>query len=142
MADQARGLRDLVEARADGRCEYCRRYQDLIGETFFEVEHIIPRARGGPTDPNNLAFACRRCNLLKGDATQALDPRTGRRVPLFNPRHDRWSDHFRRSRDKLRIYGRTATGRATVERLRLNSPAEQHARQIQRDYLSEIFPLD
>jgi len=142
MADQARRLRDLVEARADGRCEYCRRYQDLIGETFFEVEHIIPRAHGGPGHPNNLAFACRRCNLLKGDATEALDRRTGRFVPLFNPRRDRWSEHFRRSRDKLRIYGRTATGRATVERLRLNSPAEQRARQIQRDYLSEIFPLD
>jgi len=30
MADQARNLRGLVEARADGRCEYCRRYQDLL----------------------------------------------------------------------------------------------------------------
>ncbi len=142
MADQARNLRELVEARADGRCEYCRRYQDLLGETFFEVEHIIPRSQGGPTIPENLAFACRRCNLLKGGATETFDRRTGRPAPLFNPRRDLWHDHFRRSRDSLRIYGRTATGRATVERLRLNSPAEQRARQIQRDYLSDVFPLD
>ncbi|MFQ5858870.1 MAG: HNH endonuclease [Anaerolineae bacterium] len=142
MAEQFRKLRDLLEARADGRCEYCRRYQELIGETFFEVEHVIPQSQGGPTVPDNLAFACRRCNLLKGNAIEALDRRTGRLAPLFNPRRDRWSDHFRRSRDKLRIYGRTASGRATVERLRLNSQAEQRARQIQREYLSDVFPLD
>ena len=141
MAHQPPQLRDFVEARADGRCEYCRRYQDMIGATFFEVEHIIPRARGGLTVPHNLAFACRRCNLLKGDATEALDRRTGRRVPLFNPRRDRWGDHFRRSRDQVRIYGRTAIGRATVALLRFNSADEQRARQIQRDYLSAIFPL-
>ena len=82
-----------------------------------------------------------RCNLLKGDAIEALDRHTGRRVPLFNPRRDRWGDHFRRSRDQMRIYGRTAIGHATVARLRFKSVAEQRARQIQRDYLSDIFPL-
>jgi HNH endonuclease len=142
MAPSAHKLRDLVEARADGRCEYCRRYQDLVGETFFEVEHILPRSRGGLTIPANLAFACRRCNVLKGDATEALDRRTGRLVALFNPRRDSWRDHFRRSRDHLRIYGRTAIGRATIELLRWNSAGEQRIRQIQRDYLSDIFPLD
>jgi hypothetical protein len=142
MTSQTRKRRDFVEVRADGRCEYCRRYQELIGNTFFEVEHIIPRSRGGSAAPFNLAFACRRCNLLKGDAVKALDPRTGRLAPLFNPRRDRWHDHFRRSRDLLRVYGRTATGRATVQLLRLNSPTEQRARQIQQDYLAAIFPLD
>jgi hypothetical protein len=66
---------------------------------------------------------------------------TGRRVPLFNPRRDRWHDHFRRSRDQVRLYGRTAIGRATVALLRLNSVDEQRTKQIQRDYLSDIFPL-
>jgi len=71
MPPPAPKLRDLVEARADGRCEYCRRYQELVGDTFFEVEHIRPRSRGGLTIPSNLAFACRRCNLLKGDVIEA-----------------------------------------------------------------------
>lgn len=142
MAPSAHKLRDLVEARADGRCEYCRRYQDLVGETFFEVEHILPRSRGGLTVPANLALACRRCNVLKADATAALDRRTGRLVALFNPCRDNWRDHFRRSRDLLRIYGRTTTGRATCDLLRWNSAGEQRLRQIQRDYLSDIFPLD
>ena len=142
MAPSAHTLRDLVEARADGRCEYCRRYQDLVGETFFEVEHILPRSRGGLTIPSNLALACRRCNLLKGDATEALDHRTGRLVALFDPRRDSWWEHFRRSRDLLRIYGRTATGRVTIDLLRWNLSGEQRIRQIQRDYLADIFPLD
>lgn len=47
MADSLRALRDFVEARADGRCEYCRRYQEIFGETFFEIDHVIPRSKGG-----------------------------------------------------------------------------------------------
>ena len=88
MSPPAYTLRDLVEARADGRCEYCRRYQDLVGETFFEVEHILPRSRGGLTIPLNLALACRRCNVLKGYAIEAFDRRTGQFVSLFHPRRD------------------------------------------------------
>ncbi len=114
MTTSAQKLRELVEARADGRCEYCRRYQELIGETFFEVDHIIPRARGGLTIPANLAFACRRCNLFKSDVLVAIDSRTKRVVPIFHPRRDRWHNHFKRSRDLLRIYGYTAIGRATI----------------------------
>ncbi|MCE7987368.1 MAG: hypothetical protein DYG89_39885 [Caldilinea sp. CFX5] len=72
----------------------------------------------------------------------AIDPRTGRSAPLFNPRLQRWGDHFRRSRDQLRIYGRTASGRATVALLQFNPSSEQEIRQLQRDYLSTILPLD
>jgi hypothetical protein len=43
-------------------------------------------------------------------------------VPLFHPRRDRWSDHFRWTRD-CRIRGRTPTGRATVLALGMNRPA-------------------
>ena len=142
MASPSSRLRLLVEARANGRCEYCRRFQDLIGDSFFEVEHIIPLARGGRTMPTNLAFACRRCNLLKGIAITAFDQRTRQVVRLFNPRTDQWNVHFRRSRDLLRILGRTAIGRATVACLRLNDTSERRSRLIQRDYLATIFPLD
>lgn len=142
MAGSRSRLRFLVAVRADGRCEYCRRYQDLMGDSFFEVEHIIPVAHGGQTTPDNLALACRRCNLLKGAAVEAHDPRSARSARLFNPRTDRWDVHFRRSRNLLRIYGRTAIGRATVALLRLNTPGEQRARRIQRDHLGSLFPLD
>ncbi len=142
MAILIEKLRELVEARADGRCEYCRRYQEILGNSFFEVEHILPRSRGGLTIPANLAFACRRCNLFKGAIVQVIDPRTKRIVSVFHPRRDHWHDHFRRSVDQIRIYGRTAVGRATVALLRLNDRSEQRTRQIQRDYLASSFPFD
>lgn len=142
MAKREFSVRYLVDVRAGGRCEYCRRYKQMIGETFFEVEHIIPRSLGGQTTPDNLAFACRRCNLLKSDIVFAIDPRTGRSAPLFNPRLQRWVDHFRRSRDQLRIYGRTGSGRATAALLQFNTSSEQEIRQLQRDYLSAILPLN
>lgn len=135
-------LRDLVDIRAHGRCEYCRRYKAPLGETFFEVEHIFPRSRGGYTIPHNLAFACRHCNLFKSNVIDGIDARTGRSAPLFNPRTNFWADHFRRSRDLLRIYGRTPTGRVTVKLLQMNAAAKQTARRIQRDYLTDAFPLD
>ncbi len=106
--------------------EYCRRYKIMTGVLFFEVEHILPRTLGGASEPDNLAFACRRCNLLKSDKIVAIDPRTKRPAPLFNPRRDRWSEHFRRSRNLLCIYGRTATGRVTVALLQFNEASEPH----------------
>lgn len=135
-------LRIFVESRADGRCEYCRRYQEPIGGLFFEVEHIVPRSQGGLTTPENLAFACRRCNSYKAMATKAIDPESGQIVRLFHPRLDRWTDHFERSSNQVLILGRTVIGRATVARLRLNDADEVRARVIQRDYLAERFPLD
>ena len=138
----AHPLRTFVESRADGRCEYCRRYQDPIGAIFFEVEHIVPQSQGGRTVSENLAFACRHCNAYKAAATEAVDPKTGHLVRLFHPRLDKWSDHFERSPDKLLILGRTPIGRATGMHLRFNDASEQRAREIQRDYLAPLFPFD
>ena len=135
-------LRTLVESRADGRCEYCRRYQEPIGAIFFEVEHIVPRSQGGLTVGGNLAFACRHCNSYKAAATEAVDPETGEVVRLFNPRLDNWSEHFERSSDLLLILGRTPSGRATVLHLHFNAASEQRARAIHRDYLAALFPFD
>ena len=56
-------LRNLVEARAKDRCEYCRRYMEMLGDIFFEVEHIVPSSRGGSTTPENLALACHLSSL-------------------------------------------------------------------------------
>lgn len=43
-------------------CEYCG---DECGP--FEVDHIIPLARGGADDHQNMAMACKSCNRSKGD---------------------------------------------------------------------------
>ncbi|MEZ4731728.1 MAG: HNH endonuclease signature motif containing protein [Caldilineaceae bacterium] len=128
-----RTLRILVESRADGRCEYCRRWQEPLGAIYFEIEHIVPESQGGLTVGENLAFACRHCNAYKAAATEAVDPGSGHIVRLFHPRLDNCSDHFERSPDQLLILGRTPIGRATVMRLRFNDASEQRARAIHRD---------
>jgi len=50
----------------------------------------------------------------------AHDPETNKPVPLYHPRRDRWSDHFKWSEDGLTVLPLTATGRATTARLQLN----------------------
>jgi 5-methylcytosine-specific restriction endonuclease McrA len=46
------------------KCAYC-------GNTDvpLEVEHIVPKSRGGTDRVSNLTIACRTCNLTKGDQT-------------------------------------------------------------------------
>jgi hypothetical protein len=45
-----------------------------------------------------------------------------KRVPLFDPRRDRWADHFRWT-GGYRLVGRTPSGRATIAALGMNRPA-------------------
>jgi 5-methylcytosine-specific restriction endonuclease McrA len=61
----------------------------------LDIEHIIPEAAGGPTVRANLWLACHRCNEFKGDRTHATDPVSGKSVRLFNPRTQKWHEHFR-----------------------------------------------
>ena len=122
-----------VEVRARGRCEYCCMHQSLQGATFH-VEHIVPRARGGSSLPENLALACPSCNLRKSDRIEFPDPETGHLTPLFNPRADDWSKHFRW--DGYQVASLTATGRATVAALDLN-----HMRRLRIREAEELFSL-
>jgi hypothetical protein len=110
-------LRRLVIARARGRCEYCGLAQDGQ-EATFHIDHIVPRAAKGPTTANNLALACVSCSLRKEARRSALDSQTGRVVPLFHPRRQRWSRHFQWV--GVEVVGRTRSGRATVEALQMN----------------------
>jgi hypothetical protein len=58
---------------------------------------------------------------LQGLPNLGLDPMTGRRVRLFDPRRQCWSDHFAWGKDPARIVGKTPCGRATAEALQLNN---------------------
>lgn len=112
-------LRRLVTMRARGLCEYCRTPENFAPERF-SLEHIQPRAVGGPTSEGNLALACQGCNSYKSVKTTAQDPETKAVVPLFDPRRQRWREHFAWRAENLEVEGLTATGRATVALLRLN----------------------
>jgi hypothetical protein len=124
-----------VETRAEGRCEYCRMHQALQGATFY-VEHILPSSRGGVTNLDNLAWSCAGCNLRKADRIEVLDPQLGTLAPLFNPRIDRWSEHFRRQ--GYLLVGQTPVRRGTVSLLELNHPRRLLIRQAED--LFGLFP--
>lgn len=108
-----------VRAAAQNRCGYCLSPQHLV-MARLEIEHIIPLAQGGSSDESNLWLACPLCNRYKANKTTAVDPATGEIVPLFNPRTQKWSEHFRWIESGLRIVGLTPTGRATVAALHLS----------------------
>jgi hypothetical protein len=95
----------------------------------MHIEHIIPKTAGGLSIEENLWLACPACNEFKGAQTHAIDPVTGRRVRLFNPRKQKWKRHFRWSADGTEIIGKTAVGRATVVALQMNHPVSIRTRQ-------------
>ena len=80
----------------------------------------MPISKGGDSAEDNLALSCQGCNNKKYTKTTAVDPESGKRVPLFHPRRDQWSEHFRWSDDSLLIIGITPTGRASIKSLDLN----------------------
>jgi 5-methylcytosine-specific restriction endonuclease McrA len=54
--------RRAIFARDEHRCQYCGRAADSI-------DHVFPRSRGGSHAWDNVAAACRPCNLFKRDRT-------------------------------------------------------------------------
>jgi hypothetical protein len=95
--------------------------------TPHQVDHIVSQKHGGSSEPENLAWACIRCNAWKGSDVGSVDHETGAIVALFNPRRHRWQEHFA-LRD-YRIEPLTPIGSVTVRLLRLNSDqriAERH----------------
>jgi hypothetical protein len=131
-------LRRIVEERAGGRREYCLIHQD---DTFVgcQVDHVIAEKHGGVTDASNLALACAFCNRAKGSDIASIIPESQALVRLFNPRSDRWDDHFRIDTQSLMIGAFSDIGRATVRLLRLNDIE----RVLERQSLAKsgIFPF-
>lgn len=51
----------IKEQEVVGRCIYCGSTKDL------SVDHLIPRARGGPESGDNAVTACKACNSSRAD---------------------------------------------------------------------------
>ena len=113
----AAALREFVRQRAGNRCEYCLLPQEA-DEWPFHLEHVIATQHGGGNNPENLCWACSRCNLYKGPNVASIDPIDGALVSLFNPRKQLWSDHF--AIQDARIIGLTAIGSVTFRLLQMN----------------------
>jgi len=112
-------LKERIQQADKGGCAYCLT-NELNSGMPMTIDHIAPTSQGGETIFENLCLACRSCNQYKANQTRGEDPQTGEIVPLFNPRKDKWGNHFDWSADGTRIEGLTAVGRATVIVLRMN----------------------
>ena len=112
-------LADFVRRRAGFCCEYCQLPQ-AFSSTRFQFDHIVAEQHGGKTIASNLAYCCLADNNHKGPNLAGIDPKTGKKVWLFNPRRHKWSRHFRW--DGPVLVGRTPVGRATIAALGINLP--------------------
>lgn len=57
-------VREYLLDKFGRTCVYCQ-----VQDTPLEVEHIVPKSRGGSNRISNLAIACRLCNVAKGNQT-------------------------------------------------------------------------
>ena len=128
-------LDQRVRKRARGVCEYCLLPESAY-DIAFHVDHIISDQHRGKATYTNLCVACPRCNLSKGPNIAGIDPDTRSLVPLFNPRKDRWDEHFRWR--GARLLGLTPIGRATIHVLAMNNEmALKHRKQLMTE---GVFP--
>lgn len=114
-------LRKQITERAKSVCEYCKALSQFSFHTF-NIDHIIPISKDGLTTFENLALSCSNCNKCKHDKLVTKDPQSNLLVDIFNPRLQKWTDHFVWNEDTTIIIGLTPTGRATIFTLKMNKP--------------------
>ena len=121
-------LRQLVIARANNRCEYCKIFA-VYSFLSFHIEHIISVKHGGQTAPANLAYSCPICNLNKGSDIATILTNPTQPIRFYNPRIDNWDIHFKIESPGL-IVPQTEIGEATIKILDLNHPDSIIEREI------------
>jgi hypothetical protein len=128
-----KAMRLLVTDRAYGCCEYCMS-QEKFSSQSFSMEHIVPKAIGGNDELYNLALACQGCNNFKFTKVTVFDKETNSEIALFNPRQDKWIEHFMWNDNFTVIIGLTPVGKVTVEALQMNRVNLINQRIVYRAY--------
>jgi len=86
-----------IYARDHQRCQYCG---CRLSRSELNLDHVVPRSRGGASTWDNVVCSCQRCNRIKGGRTPEEAGMRLQRRP-FRPR---WSpflvDESRRKRYK------------------------------------------
>ena len=57
----------ILYGQQEGYCGGCRAFMEY---RHFEIDHVIPRSRGGGDNMENLQLLCGHCNRVKGDRPQ------------------------------------------------------------------------
>ena len=68
-------------------CQYCAR---PFGEGELNLDHVVPRDKGGRTSWENVVTSCVRCNTRKANKL----PHEANMHPLRKPRAPRWRPMF------------------------------------------------
>jgi hypothetical protein len=124
-----------VRQRANFACEYCGVTETDSGGQLT-VDHYRPRTQGGGDELGNMLYCCYRCNLYKGDYW----PAKPEDLPLWNPRLDPRENHLLLLADGT-LYPISASGRFTLQRLRLNRPELVDYRLLQTAQSNEAAVL-
>lgn len=59
-SDAKRMWREAIKVRDEYSCVYCGSTHELT------IDHVRPKAKGGPTTADNCVCCCRACNQAKG----------------------------------------------------------------------------
>jgi 5-methylcytosine-specific restriction endonuclease McrA len=110
-------IREYLLEKWGRKCAYC----DKTGVPL-EVEHILPRSRGGSKRFSNLTLSCHECNQEKGTRTAAEfghpEIQAAARLPLKDAAAvniTRWELWRRLSESGLPVHCGTGEGRNTTE---------------------------
>ena len=63
---RSKGIKKTLYGEQEGRCNLCRRHFEV---QYFHLDHIIPKAKGGPDTDLNLQLLCSACNIVKSTRT-------------------------------------------------------------------------
>jgi 5-methylcytosine-specific restriction endonuclease McrA len=77
-----------IYARDDNTCQYCG---VRMPRADLNLDHVVPRSRGGATSWENVVCSCVPCNLRKGGRT----PEEARMRLRRHPGRPRWTPMFR-----------------------------------------------
>ena len=77
-----------IYARDRNTCQYCGKHPP---RAELNLDHVIPRSRGGVTNWENVVCSCVACNLRKGGRT----PDEARMRLQRHPVRPRWTPFFR-----------------------------------------------
>lgn len=60
---RSKNIKNTLYGRQEGACNGCRKYFEY---RHMEVDHIVPKFKGGRDDDSNLQLLCGHCNKVKG----------------------------------------------------------------------------
>jgi len=92
---KVRFSRHNIYTRDNNTCQYCGRQ---LARAELNLDHVVPRSRGGRTTWDNVVCCCVDCNIAKGARTME---QAGLKL-LKVPTRPRWTPTFRAGADRVR----------------------------------------